>query len=255
MSEAERTAEFLTSSNGTDLAWRRLKGSAPGVVFLGGYKSDMTGTKAAELERHCQARGQAFLRFDYSGHGESGGTFEEGTIGQWTADALDVIDQLTEGPQILVGSSMGGWVMLLAALARPERVAALVGIAAAPDFTEDLMWEQLTVDLRQEVMDKGRLEVPSDYADSPYVITRSLIEDGRQRLLLRKPLDIACPVRLLHGMADSDVPYRTAIRLAETLTTPDVEIKFVKSADHRFSTERDLGYLKKTLDQLTLQVG
>ncbi|MFC4351846.1 alpha/beta hydrolase [Fodinicurvata halophila] len=255
MTEASRSPEFLTSNDGTRLAWRRLEGHTPGVVFLGGYKSDMTGTKATELEDHCRQRGQAFLRFDYSGHGESGGEFETGTIGHWTEDALQMIDQLTEGPQILVGSSMGGWVMLLAALARAERVAGLVGIAAAPDFTEDLMWEQLTPELRQEVMDKGRIEVPSEYAESSYIITRDLIEDGRQRLLLRKPLEISCPVRLLHGMADHDVPYRTAIRLAETLTTQDVEIKLVKDADHRFSTERDLGHLKATLDALIARIG
>ena len=212
--------------------------------------SDMTGTKAMALESWAKNAGRAFLRFDYQGHGASSGRFEEGTIGLWAADAIAAFDALTEGPQVLVGSSMGGWIMLLTALARPERISALVGIAAAPDFTEDLMWPTFDEAARATLQRDGVLHQPSDYGDEPYTITLKLIEDGRQHLLLRKPLPITCPVRLIQGMADADVPWQTALRIAETLESDDVEVQLVKAGDHRLSTPEDLARLTATIEAL-----
>ncbi len=219
--------ERLSRRDGSAIAYHRTAGSAPGIVFLGGFMSDMTGGKALSLESLARARGQAFLRFDYQGHGASTGRFEDGTIGSWTADAVAALDHLTEGPQVLVGSSMGGWIMLLAALARPQRVAGLLGIAAAPDFTEDLMWNAYPEEVRDTLRREGVYREPSEYSDEPYAITMGLIEEGRQHLLLREPIPIGCPVRLIHGMADPDVPWQTSIRLAERLESADVEVTLV----------------------------
>lgn len=227
--------------NGIGLAWKRLAGRAPTIVFLPGYRSDMTGEKAAALAALCEARGQSMVRFDYSGHGASGGKFADGTIGVWLADALAVLDQLTEGPLILVGSSMGGWIGLLAALARPGRMAAFVSVAAAPDFTDALMWEAMTFEERATLMDKGVLEV----GGAP--VTRALIEDGRTRLLLPRPIALACPVRLLHGQADTDVPWEMSMRLMQQLDTPDAQLTLVKDGGHRLSRPQDLALLRAVL--------
>lgn len=235
--------------DGATIAFRRTAGGTPGVVFLGGYRSDMTGTKAMALEAHCRARGQAFLRFDYRGHGASSGRFEDGTIGQWAGDAIAALDRLTDGPQILVGSSMGGWLMLLAALARKERVAGLVGIAAAPDFTEDLIWDRLDAAERARLETEGAIYEPSAYGD-PYVYTRALVEDGRRHLLLRGTIPLECPVRLLHGMEDPDVPWRTSIRLAEKVAAADTRVTLVKDGDHRLSRDADLALLCRTVDEV-----
>src|SRR5215510_15992634 len=209
MSPNDASPETLALPDDTRLAYRRLGARAgdgrPGIVFLSGFASDMTGTKGTALAAWAQERGQMFLRFDYSGHGQSSGRFRDGTIGRWTADALAVIDTLTTGPQILVGSSMGGWIMLLAALARHDRIAGLVGIAAAPDFTEDLMWDRMSAAQREALARDGVIHQPSKYAEAQYEIGRALIEDGRRHLLLRGRIDIRCPIRLLHGMADPDV--------------------------------------------------
>ena len=191
--------QFLLTPQGRRIAYQRTEGAEPGVVFLGGFRSDMTGTKAQFLEDWARARGRAFLRFDYSGHGVSSGDFLEGAIGDWAEDAIAAIDALTEGPQLLVGSSMGGWIAMRVALALPDRVAGLVGIAAAPDFTEDGMWSEFTEAQRAELMQTGQLALPSDYSDEPYIITRRLIEDGRDHLVLRDPLSLPFPVRLLQG--------------------------------------------------------
>lgn len=242
--------ETLRGRNGVSIAYHRTRGKSPGVVFLGGFMSDMTGTKAVTLEAFCRDRGQAFLRFDYRGHGASSDRFEDGTIGLWAEDALAAFDQLTEGPQILVGSSMGGWVALLTALARGERVAGLVGIAAAPDFTEDLLWSAFPPDQRAALTRDGVLRLPSEYSDKPYSITLRLIEDGRQHLLLRSPIDLACPVRLLHGMRDPDVPWQRSLRLAEQLATPDVRVELSKDGDHRLSREQDLALLCRIVEDL-----
>jgi pimeloyl-ACP methyl ester carboxylesterase len=222
----------------------------PGIVFFCGFASDMGGTKAAALDRFCSERGQAFLRFDYSGHGQSSGSFAEGTIGRWTEDALAVVDRLTEGRQILVGSSMGGWIMLNVALARPQRVAALVGIAPAPDFTEDI-WNGLGSGERDRLMRDGQIFLPSDYSAAPYPITRGLIEDGRRHLRLGRTLAIDRPVRILHGMGDADVPWQKTLRLVEQLASPDMRVTLVKDGDHRLSRDQDLDLLFRTLADLS----
>lgn len=215
----------------------------PGVIFLPGFKSDMTGSKVTAVKEFCQSRGQAFLTLDYFGHGRSSGDFNDGTIGRWAADAVAALDALSAGPQILIGSSMGGWLMLLAALQRPDRIHGLIGIAAAPDFTEDLIWSALSPGDQEKMIREGQLAQPSDYSDEPYVITRLLIEEGRQHLLLRGRIAIDRPVRLLHGMADPDVPYSVSLCLAESLATPDVQIRLIKDGDHRLARPQDLKLL------------
>lgn len=245
--------EFLTTPSGRRIAFHQTAGRGPGVVFLGGFKSDMTGTKAVHLQAWAEATGRAFLRFDYSGHGQSSGDFLDGCIGDWAEDAMAAIAGLTTGPQILVGSSMGGWVALLVARAMPERVAGLVGIAAAPDFTEDLMWAQFT-DAERAALATGRLEQPSDYSDAPYVITQKLIEDGRNRLVLRDPLPLPFPVRLLQGTADTDVPPAVALRLMERADSPDLRLVLVKGADHRFSTPDCLDLIVAGIAEITALV-
>ena len=246
----DQPASFLSKPDGARIAYHKTPGKAPGIVFLGGFASDMTGTKALALEAHAKQRGQAFLRFDYQGHGQSTGAFADGTIGLWHSDALAILDAVTEGPQILVGSSMGGWMMLLTAARRPDRIAGLVGIASAPDFTEDLMWRGFSKEIRQTLLRDGFYQRPSEYSDEPYTITMKLIEDGRDHLLLRDPLVINAPVRLLHGMADPDVPYQVSLRIAEHVTCPDLRVHLIKDGDHRLSSERDLDLLTSTIDAM-----
>ncbi len=211
----------------------------------------MAGTKALWLEDWARARGRAYLRFDYRGHGQSSGDFEACGIGEWADDAAEAVGRLTEGPQILLGSSMGGWIALLLAKRMPERVAGLVGIAAAPDFTEDGMWARFTEAERRRLTEAGRIEQPSEYADEPTVITRHLIEDGRNHLVLISDLTLPFPVRLLQGTADADVPFMWAVRLLGHLESPDARLTMVKGADHRFSAERALGLIGATLDEIT----
>lgn len=242
--------QFLTTAENRRIAYHRHAGAGPGVVFCGGFNSDMGGTKAVHLEAWAKERGRAFLRFDYSGHGQSSGTFEEGAIGDWFTDALAAFDSLTEGPQILVGSSMGGWISLLIARARPERVAGLLGIAAAPDFTEDSLWAGMTEAERAEMMSTERLERASEYSDAPYVFTRRLVEDGRDHLVLRAPLSLPFPVRLLQGTADADVPPSVALRLLDHASGPDLRLTLVKGADHRFSSPDCLDLVTRTLEDL-----
>ncbi|WP_417626185.1 alpha/beta fold hydrolase [Pararhodobacter aggregans] len=242
--------DFLTTPQGRRLAYHRTAGTGPGVVFLGGFKSDMTGTKAQFLQAWAEDRGRPFLRFDYSGHGQSDGDFLDGAIGDWFEDALSAIEALTEGRQVLVGSSMGGWIALLVARAIPERIAGLIGIAAAPDFTEDLMEPSFTEAERAAMEATGRIEQPSEYDDGPYVITRRLIEEGRNRLVLRSPLPLPFPVRLLQGSADVDVPPSVALKLFDHADSPDLRLTLVKGADHRFSEPETLALLAETLDRL-----
>ncbi|WP_226782518.1 alpha/beta hydrolase [Oceaniglobus trochenteri] len=244
-------AAELETPQGRRIAHHVLPGKGPGVVFLGGFKSDMGGTKAVYLEAWARARGRAFLRFDYSGHGESSGAFEEGSIGDWAEDAMAAIGALTSGPQVLVGSSMGGWISCLVARAMPEKVAGFVGIAAAPDFTEDSMWAGFDDSQRAALTGQGRVELPSAYADSPYVITRRLIEDGRENLVLRQPLKIDAPVRLLQGTADEDVETSVALRLLDHIEGPDVRLTLVQGADHRFSTPACLAMIETAIDEVT----
>lgn len=240
------------AAGGGSLAWARVPGATPGVVFLGGYRSDMTGSKALALRDWCALHGRAFLRFDYSGHGASDGVFEDGTIGTWADDAALALDRLTEGPQVLVGSSMGGWIALLLALRRPGRVAGLIGIAPAPDFTEDLMWPGFDEATRHRLMTEGVVHLPSQYGD-PTPVTRGLIEDGRRHLLLgggAGSVKLPIPVRLLHGQRDPDVPWRHSLRTAEALAGDDVQVTLVKDGDHRLSRQEDLALLTRTLDAL-----
>jgi pimeloyl-ACP methyl ester carboxylesterase len=241
---------ILARKDGATIAYHRLQGALPGIVFLSGYRSDMTGTKALFIEDYCRRRGRAYLRFDYFGHGQSSGEFERGTIGRWKDDAIAVIDELTAGPQILVGSSMGGWVMLLAALARRERVAALLGIAPAPDFTQAL-WERLSAEQRAACERDGVITLPSEYDPAGYPYSRALFEDGRHHLLLRGEIGLSCPVRLLHGMRDAAVPWQRSLALAERLQSRNVVVTLVKDGEHRLSTESDLVRLVATLDELT----
>jgi pimeloyl-ACP methyl ester carboxylesterase len=245
-----RPAETLARPGGATIAYRRLPGRAPGIVFLGGFRSDMSGTKALFLEDYCRRTGRAYLRFDYFGHGASSGDPAHGTIGRWAEDALAALDALTAGPQILVGSSMGGWIMVLAALARSERVHALLGIAAAPDFTEDLLWPRLDPARRAQLTATGSTTLPPAYDPAGYTIGGALIEDGRRHLVLRGPIALDCPVRLLHGLRDTSVPWQTSLRLAERLMSRDVAVILVKDGDHRLSTAPDLARLAVTLDEL-----
>jgi pimeloyl-ACP methyl ester carboxylesterase len=249
-------AQVLETEDGRRIAYHRTPAAdesdgRPGVVFLGGFRSDMTGTKATALEGLCRARGLAYLRFDYTGHGESSGDFEaEGCIGAWVRDARDAIDALTVGPQVVVGSSMGGWIALLLAREAPARFAALIGVAAAPDFTKEGMEAGFDEAQRREMAETGRVLLPSEYSDEPYVITQRLIEDGREHLVLEEPVSLPMPVRLLQGTADADVPAEWALRLLEHAEGPDIRLTLVKGADHRFSGPRELGILADALDEV-----
>ncbi len=236
------------------LAFSANAGRSPTVLFLTGFRSDMTGAKALHIEQHCAGAGQAFVRFDYRGHGASGGRFEDGCIGDWRDDALAVVDEIIDGPVVLVGSSMGGWIMLLVALARPERVQGLVGIAAAPDFTHDLIRPKLTADNVRQLDRDGVLLVPSAYGE-PTPITRRLLDDGGLHLVLQAPLPIRCPVHLLHGQLDPDVPWSTSIRLAACLESPAVTVELVKDGDHRLSREEDLRRIAAALDRVLEAAG
>ena len=241
---------ILARPDGAPNAYRRLAGRSPGVLFCACFHSDMTGTKASFLERYCRSRGQAFVCFDYFGHGRSSGDIALGTIGRWADDAVAVLDALTEGPQIIVGSSMGGWVMLLAALARSERIHALVGIAAAPDFTEELVWPRLDPSQQRECRRTGRVTVPSKYDPGGYTYQYGFFEDGRRHLVMREEIPLLRPVRLVHGMLDDSVPWQTSLRLAERLASQDVVVTLIKEGDHRLSKEADLARHAATLDEL-----
>lgn len=245
------TPEFLNTGHGRRLAYHRTKGHGPGIVFLGGLLSDMDGTKALYLESRAQAQGRAFLRFDYSGHGQSSGTFAEGCIGDWAEDAADAVAALTQGPQIVVGSSMGGWQALLLARAMPDRIAGMVTIAAAPDFTEDGYWQNFTDAQKQALSSVGYVKIASDYME-PYFVTKRMIEDGRTRLVLRDPLSLPFPVRCLQGTDDTAVSTETALRLLQHATCPDMRLTLVKGADHRFS---DAACLKMIDDAITDLLG
>lgn len=243
-------SDEFTSQHGRRIAYDLSEGAGPGVVFLGGFKSDRHGTKALHLEAWGKAQGRAFLRFDYSGHGDSGGAFEDGCIGDWAADAQAAIETLTKGPQVLVGSSMGGWIALLIARARPDLVAGLVGIAAAPDFTEDSIWAGLDSDGRAALEQVGRIEEISEYGPDPYVYTRRLIMDGREQLVLRNPLPLPFPVRLLQGTADADVDQSVALRLLDHAIGDDIRLTLVKGADHRFSSPSELQMIEQAIGNI-----
>jgi pimeloyl-ACP methyl ester carboxylesterase len=252
--QATGTGGILPRADGTTIAYNKLTGKNPGIVFLHGFKSDRTGGKALAVEDYCRKRGQAFVRFDARGHGESSGRFEDGTIGQWADDAVAVLDSLTTGPQILVGSSMGGWLMLLAALQRRQRVVGLLGLASAPDFTEELIFDAFSLEQKQILLKEGQVLIDECHGEAPYPITRTLIEDGRQHLLLHGPINLFCPIRLIHGQRDADVPWRTALRLQEHLASEDVDVTLVKSAGHRLSEPDDIARMLDVLEGLVRKV-
>jgi len=241
---------YLETPQGRRLAYHKTEGTGPCVVFLGGLKSDMMGTKAVFLEDWAKREGRAFLRFDYSGHGESSGVFTEGCIGDWAEDTLAAVEALTEGPILPVGSSMGGWQSLLLVRALPARIAGLVTIAAAPDFTEDGYWASFTEAQKQTLAETGQVELPSDYME-PYIITRRMIEDGRKQLVLRDPLHLPFPTRFLQGTADTAVSVATAVRLLEHAQGPDMQLQLVKDADHRFSDDRCLELLIQAVEEVS----
>lgn len=240
---------YLDTAQGRRIAYHRTQGDGPCVVFLGGLKSDMEGTKAIHLEDWARATGRAFVRFDYSGHGASSGTFEGGCIGDWHEDTLAVIDTLTEGPIVPVGSSMGGWQSLLLARARPERLAGVVTIAAAPDFTEDGWWADFDDAQKAQLEQTGRVALPSDYME-PYIVTKRMVEDGRTHLVLRAPLELPFSVRLLQGTADTAVSTATATRLLDHLSSPDAQLLLVKDADHRFSDGPCLDLIERAVAEV-----
>jgi pimeloyl-ACP methyl ester carboxylesterase len=222
------------------LAYERIGGAQPCFVWLGGFKSDMAGAKAQTVAHWARDRAQAFVRFDYSGHGQSGGEFEDGSISRWLGDALAVIDHLTEGPLVLVGSSMGGWLALLVARARPSRVAALLLIAPAVDFTDRLMWPSFTPAQQQRLMTEGRLELASAYSPEPTIITREMIEDGRKQLVMNAPFAFEGPVRIVAGRKDPDVPIAHVMALADHIRSPDIRVDVIADGDHRLSRPQDL---------------
>jgi len=251
MSDQTKAPAILTREDGSMIAYHHTAGKSPGVMFLTGFKSDMQGGKATTLEEYCMSTGRAYTRFDYFGHGESSGAFEDGTIGRWADDAVCVLDQVTEGPQVLVGSSMGGWIMLLTALQRSDRIAGLVGIAAAPDFTHDLIPAALTPEQHAALDDQGYCDIPNCYDDQePYRIRKTLLDEGDKHLLLNGEIALDVPVRLIHGIEDRDVPWQTALRIMDCVRSDDVEVQFVKSGDHRLSEPHDLGRLTRTVDAL-----
>lgn len=246
----DNSLKFLQIGSGSErhrLAVRERSGTTPGLFWLSGYKSDMMGTKAAALAHWAEETGRACVRFDYSGHGESDGEFTDGTIGRWLADSLAVFDACCRGPQILIGSSMGGWLALLllrALRARPQAAPAsiigLVLVAPAVDFTEELMWKRFTPEIRKELEETGVWKRPSEYSSEPYLVTRQLIEEGRKHLLLGGMIETGCPVRILQGVEDPDVPWRHAVELVSRLASDDVVLTLVKDGDHRLSRPEDI---------------
>ena len=247
------THKTLRPRDGIEIAYHRYEGSSktlPGVIFCGGFRSDMTGTKAIFLEQQCRARHQSFVRFDYTGHGVSSGDFNTGNIGQWRQDALDVFDQLTEGPQIVVGSSMGGWIALLLAVARTKRITGLVGIAPAPDFTEDVFHKEFGEEERRHLLTKGIIYRPNDYGD-PYPLTLQLFEDGKKHLLLHEKIHLPFPVRLIHSKKDTAVPWQKSEDILRQLICPDAKATIIEDGDHRLSRDEDLVLIDEAVVELS----
>lgn len=244
--------DFLDTPSGRRIAYHRSQGQGTGIVFLGGFMSDMAGTKAVALEAWVKSRGRPFLRFDYSGHGQSEGAFTDGSIGEWAEDAQAAIEALTDGPQILVGSSMGGWISLLLTQRIAHKVAGLVGIAAAPDFTEDSMLAGFSSTQIVEMEENGVVLLPSDYGD-PYPITAKLIDDGRNNLVLRTPLPLPFPVRFLQGTHDTSVTRSVALNLLDHADGNDVRLQFVKGADHSFSSPECMEIIQSAILEVLSQ--
>jgi len=244
--------EFL-DVDGKPIAFRRIIGGEPGVVWLGGYRSDMLGTKAETLSAWAASNGRAFLRHDYSGHGESGGDFADGTISTWLAESLAVFEAFSTGPQVLVGSSMGAWIALrmaqeLRKSGQDDRLAGLVLLAPAPDFTAELIEPALTDAQRADLENKGFFEEPSEYSPEPNIYTRALIEDGRRNRVMTGPIDTHCPVHVIQGMADPDVPHEHALKLVSLLPADDVTLSLVPGGDHRLSRSQDLDMMVRAVE-------
>lgn len=243
--------QYIQSASGNRLAYRKTEGDRRKVtlVWMGGFNSDIAGSKVTSLEAWAGKEGTPFLAFDYSGHGESEGAFSDGTISSWRSDCLTAIDELTDGPLILIGSSMGGWLALLSALARIQRVVGIVLIAPAPDFTQKLMWPEFSAEAKRAIMDEGVYMRPSEYGD-PYPITRALIEDGKQWQILDDAIALDMPIRILQGMLDEDVPWRHALKINEALSSQDVVLSLIKDGDHRLSREEDIQRLIETVTEI-----
>ncbi|MFP4002544.1 MAG: alpha/beta hydrolase [Alphaproteobacteria bacterium] len=246
--------EFLPQEDGERIAYLDRPGEGTGVVWLGGFNSDMFGTKAQALDEWAEDDGRPFVRFDYFGHGLSSGDPARGTVSRWCEDTLTILDEVTEGPQILVGSSMGAWIALLAARERPEKIRGLVLVAPAADFTEDLMWAKFPAEVKRTLESGGVWERSSPYGPEKHLITMDLIADGRENLVLRAPLVVDCPVRILHGMGDADVPWERSLKLAEQITTDDVTLTFVKNGDHRLSDDLNLARLIDLVESLAWEL-
>jgi pimeloyl-ACP methyl ester carboxylesterase len=261
LSVNQENPQFLDIGSGSStrrIAFRRRApagSTLAGLVWLGGFKSDMDSTKASALDAHCAQQGRAYLRFDYSGHGLSGGDFEEGTISRWLEESLAVFRSQTEGPQILVGSSMGGYIALLLARelansGQADRIAGMALIAPAVDFPVALLWERANEDARRDILEKGAWRRPSEYSDEPYVFTRALIEDGRRHLLLGGIIRSYSPTRILQGMKDDDVPYAHALKLIEHMPADPVTLTLVRDGDHRLSRPSDIALLFEAVDSV-----
>ncbi|MEP6566860.1 MAG: alpha/beta hydrolase [Mesorhizobium sp.] len=253
------TAPVFLDVEGTAIAVRHMAGAEPGIVWLGGYKSDMLGTKAQTLSDWASREGRAFLRHDYSGHGESGDAFADGTISKWLAQSLAVFRQFTQGKQILVGSSMGGWIALRMVQelrkSGEDRIAGLVLLAPAPDFTTELVEPALTDAQKRDLTEKGFFEESSDYSAEPYIYTRALIEDGRSNRVMTGPIDTHCPVHILQGLADADVPASHALKLVSLLPADDVTLSLIPEGDHRLSRPQDLDMLLRAVGAMVRQAG
>lgn len=219
------------------------QGNKQGIIFLSGFKSDMNGTKAQALSKYAKKNDLDLTLFEYSGHGNASGKFIDGTIGLWLENTLNVIDHLTDKPQILVGSSMGGWIMLLTALARPERISSIIGLAAAPDFTEELIWDYLTQEQKDILLKDKQIDFSNEFCDNPYPISLELIMEARNHMLLDKEIPLNMPIHLIHGMEDKDVPYQTSIRIAQKVTSNNVNIHLIKDAGHGLSRPQDLEFI------------
>ncbi|MFV9876054.1 MAG: alpha/beta hydrolase [Rickettsiales endosymbiont of Dermacentor nuttalli] len=244
----------LLLSNNNFIAYSKIntktQNELPGIIFFSGFNSNMEGTKARNLAEYCQKKDYNFIKFDYLGHGLSSGVFSECTIGIWLENCLSIIDNLTIDKHIFIGSSMGGWLALLASMLRPEKVAGIICIAAAPDFTENLIWDTLTTEEKNQLITDGKIKLSSDYCKDKYEISLKLIEEARNHLVLNKHLDIKCPVYLLHGMADKDVPYTFSLELAKLISSQDITVKLVKNAEHGMSTKEDFYLLYNTINEL-----
>jgi pimeloyl-ACP methyl ester carboxylesterase len=241
---------FLTRDDGISLAYAHCEGSGPTLVFLPGFMSDMSGSKALALEAHARASGWGMLRLDYSGHGQSGGRFEDGCISRWRDDVLAVIDSVITGPLLLVGSSMGGWLALLVALARPERVMAIALIAPAPDFTTWGIEVTMHASQRADLERDGYFVQPNEYGPEGYKITAGLLDDGRRNALMAAPIDLHCPIRILHGQDDADVSWQRSLDLIKKLASLDVQLMVIKDGDHRLSRPQDIALLTRIVDDL-----